>query len=358
MAEPQLKTSHPDGNEAAAIPVASRVLGLDIGGTASRALLCAGSRIVAESRAASASVPAAGLDGATAALAELLASLPLDPARPLDAVCAGSAGLSVPGAREFLTEALAPLTRPGRLVIVSDAMLVLPAAGVDDGVAMICGTGSIAVGVCGGRSVQAGGWGYLLGDEGSGYWIVREALRELLARRDRSASPGELGVQLLRATAAADLGELHRRYLEQPHRPRHWAQYAESVLASTDPAATRIRARAGQAVATLAAGALAQLAAPPAQRAGEQFAREASAPANRVSAGRQGQSAPLGVLPGLPVVLGGGLFASEAFVTAAREALRERLPQSAVSVLTEEPVTGAVRLAARAAASAGGGQPY
>ena len=354
MAEPQLKTSHPDGNEAAALPAASRVLGLDIGGTASRALLCVGSQTVAESRAASASLPAAGLEGATAALAELLASLPLDPARPLDAVCAGSAGLSVPGAREFLTGALAPLTRPGRLVIVSDAMLVLPAAGVADGVAVICGTGSIAVGLRGGRSVQAGGWGFLLGDEGSGYWIVREALRELLARRDRGASPGELGEQLLRSTGAADLGELHRRYLEQPHRPRHWAQYAESVLASTDPAATRICARAGQAVATLAAGALAQLAVLPERPAGERSAAEvraAEAPgsANRNSADGHDQSAHVGGLPGLPVVLGGGLFASEAFAAAAREALSERLPQSPVRVLTEEPVTGAVRLASRTA---------
>lgn len=310
-----------------------------------------GPRIVAESRGGSGSLPAAGLDGATAALTELLASLPLDPARPLDAICAGSAGLSVPGALEFLTGALAPLAQPDRLVIVSDAMLVLPAAGVDAGVAVICGTGSIAVGLCDGGSVQAGGWGYLLGDEGSGYWIVREALRELLGRRDRSASLGELGEQLLQVTGAADLGELHRRYLEQPHRPRHWAQYAEQVLASADPAAAQIRARAGQAVATLAVGALAQLAALPEPPAAERPAGDQAARTIRNSAGRHDQSARLGVLAALPVVLGGGLFASEGFAAAAREALRERLPQSAVSVLTEEPVTGAVRLAARAAIS-------
>jgi glucosamine kinase len=334
VAERQRTTPHHEGNEAAAVPAATRVLGLDIGGTASRARLCVGSRIVAESRAASASLPAAGLDGARVALTSLLADLPLDAAEPLDAVCAGSAGLSVPGAREFLTEALAPLARLGRVVIVSDAMLVLPAAGVDAGVAVICGTGSVAVGTAGGRSVQAGGWGYLLGDEGSGYWIVREALRELLGRRDRSAPLGVLGEQLVPATGAADLGELHRRYLEQPHRPRHWAKYAELVLTCPDPGAADIRARAAGAVAALAASAMTQLA----------FLPGPAAPA-RADPGTD----PSG---GLPVVLGGGLFASEAFARAARDALRDRLPHSAVSVLTDEPVAGAVRLAARAAVSA------
>ncbi|HEY0718361.1 MAG TPA: hypothetical protein VGD68_12155, partial [Streptosporangiaceae bacterium] len=114
---------------------ATRLLGLDIGGTSSRARVVVDGTVVAEVRAASASLTAAGSDSAAAALRELLAQLP--DGEPFDAVCAGSAGSNVPGAREFLAERLAPLTRTGTVLVVNDAMLVLPAAGLDEGVAVI-----------------------------------------------------------------------------------------------------------------------------------------------------------------------------------------------------------------------------
>ena len=77
---------------------AMRLLGLDIGGTSSRARVVEDGTVVAEARAASASLTAAGSDSAAAALGELLAQLPAGD--PFDAVCAGSAGSNVPGARE------------------------------------------------------------------------------------------------------------------------------------------------------------------------------------------------------------------------------------------------------------------
>ena len=55
-----------------------RLLGLDIGGTSSRARVVVDGAVVAEAQAASASLTAAGPDSAAAALAELLAQLPLD----------------------------------------------------------------------------------------------------------------------------------------------------------------------------------------------------------------------------------------------------------------------------------------
>jgi glucosamine kinase len=297
--------------------VALTVLGIDIGGTKSRARLWAEGKVAAEREAASASLAAAGLQAAGAALADLLTGLPLDGPASLDAICAGTAGLSVPGTEEFLRERLSPLTR-GTVLIVPDPMLVLPAAGIDEGVAVICGTGSVAVGAYHDRTVQAGGWGYLLGDEGGGYWIVREALRVLLARRDRGEPLGDLGARLLAATGAADLAGLHRDYYQQPHVPRRWARYARAVVASTDPGASDLLASAGDAVAALAASAIGELDAPAA----------------------------------LPVVLAGGLSGNAAFVDAARRAVAVALPGSTVDVLADPPVAGAVCLARRAASRA------
>jgi N-acetylglucosamine kinase-like BadF-type ATPase len=71
----------------------TRVLGLDIGASTTRARLVADGVIEAEARAASASATAAGPDRAAAALTELLAQL-AELTGSLDAVCAGAAGSS------------------------------------------------------------------------------------------------------------------------------------------------------------------------------------------------------------------------------------------------------------------------
>jgi N-acetylglucosamine kinase-like BadF-type ATPase len=63
------------------------------------------------------------------------------------------------------------------------------ASSAQPGVVVIAGTGSIAYGrLADGREAQAGGWGYMMGDEGSGYDIGREALRAATQAQDgRSA---------------------------------------------------------------------------------------------------------------------------------------------------------------------------
>jgi glucosamine kinase len=225
----------------------------------------------------------------------------------------------VPGVSQFLRRQLAPLTRRGPVLVVSDAMLVLPAAGLDVGIAVVCGTGSVAIASCDNRTVQVGGWGYLLGDEGGGYWIVREAVRVLLHRRDTGTAPGDLGSQLLAATGSHDLAMLHRRYYQHPHLPGIWARYAEVVLGTKDPAAADICARAAAAAGALAATA----------------------------------SREFGKALRLPVVLAGGLCKNPVFCRAACAAVANALPGAEVNVLAGEPVAGAVRLAGLAAARSG-----
>ena len=291
----------------------SRVLGIDIGGSKSRARLAADDVIIADASAGSASLNAAGQPGAERALAALLSQLP-EGTGPLDAVCIGAAGLGAPQTRGFLLARLSPLTRSGNVIVISDAALILPAAGITDGIAVIGGTGSIAIGQYRGRSERAGGWGYLLGDEGGGYWIVRAAVRTLLERRDRAEPAGALAASLLAATGEADLDALHAAFLQRPQ-PRHWARYAPAVINSGDPAAALLTTQAAAALAGI----------------GGQVADRLGAPA------------------GLPVVLAGGLMSDPRLREATAAAMVSAVPGCTVQPLAEPPVAGAVRLAAAAA---------
>ncbi|MBX5450466.1 BadF/BadG/BcrA/BcrD ATPase family protein [Thermogemmatispora sp.] len=88
----------------------------------------------------------------------------------------GLAGLDRPADHAVLSPPLASLAE--QVYVTNDAELPLAALEQAIGVVLIAGTGSIALGrdACG-RVCRAGGWGYLLGDEGSGYDIGRQALQ-------------------------------------------------------------------------------------------------------------------------------------------------------------------------------------
>jgi N-acetylglucosamine kinase-like BadF-type ATPase len=60
--------------------------------------------------------------------------------------------------------------------------------GCGDGISVIAGTGSMAYGEYEGRSARCGGWGELIGDEGSAYWIAREGMN-LFSRMSDGREP-------------------------------------------------------------------------------------------------------------------------------------------------------------------------
>jgi len=224
----------------------SRVLGLDIGGTHCRARLSEHGQVVGEAEADSASLTAIGTERASRALSMVLKRLSLDDTAMLDAICAGSAGTGSDAARAFLVGLLAPLTRSGNVVVVNDARLVLPAAGVGEGVGVICGTGSSAIGNYADREAHSGGWGYLLGDEGSGYWVVREALKILLDRNDDERPLGQLGRQLMEATEVPDILALEQMFYDHPHptpgrRTLRWSSTAPIRRARSSSSSQQLR---------------------------------------------------------------------------------------------------------------------
>lgn len=99
-----------------------------------------------------------------------------DTTLPIDALWVGLAGIDRPGAREAIAERLASLAREIRLT--NDAQLLFGAFPDDAGIVLIAGTGSIALGQDRhGAAARAGGWGYLIGDEGSGYDLGRRGIR-------------------------------------------------------------------------------------------------------------------------------------------------------------------------------------
>src|SRR6202012_6255611 len=73
------------------------------------------------------------------------------------------------------------------LIIIGDEQIALDAAfRGGPGVLVIAGTGSNIVGRCAdGTTHTAGGWGPMLGDEGSGHWIGVEAIKSALRAQDR-----------------------------------------------------------------------------------------------------------------------------------------------------------------------------
>lgn len=121
----------------------------------------------------------------------------------LAALCLGLAGAGRPAEREQF-RAWAQIKYPGiPLKVLSDAEILL-ASGASSGPAMalICGTGSIVYGrTAAGELLRAGGWGYLFGDEGSGYALGVAILRAVMQAADGRGQP-----TLLTGLALARLG--------------------------------------------------------------------------------------------------------------------------------------------------------
>jgi N-acetylglucosamine kinase-like BadF-type ATPase len=237
-------------------------------------------------------------------LSALLSDLgPMHPA----ACCAGAAGAEVPAARKRLEKLLIRLLPGCRIAIVHDTRLILAAAGLESGIALIAGTGSVAYGRAGdGREIRIGGWGWLLGDEGGAVWLAREAAREVMRRADAGEPAARLGEALLQAARARNASELTGR-LHRFREPRSWAELAHVIFetADDDPGAGALIEHAADALTALV------------KRVQDRLSYEG------------------------PVVLAGGLLLHQARL---ESAVRLRLG-SIVMRLEEPPVAGAVKLA-------------
>jgi N-acetylglucosamine kinase-like BadF-type ATPase len=184
----------------------------------------------------------------------------LDP----DAVQFEAACFGMSGGPDDKREILAGILRTARLVVTTDAAIALAGAtGGGDGIVVIAGTGSIALGRNGGgRTVRAGGWGYVFGDEGGAFDIARQALRAALRMEEGWGPETALRQVLLEATGAATVNEvLHLFYTPEWQRSRValLAAAVDEAARHSDPIAHRILNNAAQELALLAAAVRGQL---------------------------------------------------------------------------------------------------
>jgi N-acetylglucosamine kinase-like BadF-type ATPase len=170
---------------------------------------------------------------------------------PVAALCLAVAGAGHASIREAMYRWCEQQALADRWRVVHDAEIILR-AGVHagPGIALISGTGSLAFGTAAsGRSARAGGWGHLLGDEGSGYAIGLDALRAVAQATDRRGPETRLTCMLLEHLGLRDPWELiPTLHAEQNvrHRIAAAAPVVLQAAADGDLVALRIREQAAQ----------------------------------------------------------------------------------------------------------------
>ncbi|NGN63724.1 ATPase [Streptomyces sp. A7024] len=198
----------------------SLVIGIDAGGTRLRAALASPEGVLATA-ASGAGNPRSVTEAALADhLTEAIAAVcPPQHAGDVRALAAGFAGARSPSAadpepddpgsraaRAALATALRRCGVTGAAVrITGDIEIALAAGpgGPRDGLVVVAGTGAAAARIRGGLQVAAvDGHGWLLGDEGSGFWIARRGLRAAVRALDGSGPPTALVRTLVAATGS------------------------------------------------------------------------------------------------------------------------------------------------------------
>jgi glucosamine kinase len=163
------------------------VLGIDGGGTRTRASIVAGDRVLAHAENGSIKRLRVGEEVAEANLRELLKDVYAQAGvHSVFSACCGVASCSLPGTVEWITAVLEDF-KAERTEVVGDEVIALDAAFQGGpGILQIAGTGSNTIGrAADGSRESAGGYSSRLGDEGSGYWIGLNSVRRGLHAYDR-----------------------------------------------------------------------------------------------------------------------------------------------------------------------------
>lgn len=298
-------------------------LAVDAGGTKTECVIADDDRVLSRVTGETVKIMSVGAAEATARLHHLLeeaSSVAKVPLYLVTRACVGLAGISSEGVRAW-AEASFGEVLTGELMLTGDEEIALEAAfGENPGVLVIAGTGSHVVGRCSnGSRMTAGGWGPMLGDEGSGHWIGLEGIRSGLRALDRGL-PSCLLREVYALWGINSIGALVAKANSRP-RP-DFAALAEGVArcaAQGDALAKSVLERAGEELAAQVSIVVSKM------RAAGCEARDAERVAFTGS-----------VLSRIPAVY-----------AAMTQSLRRSHPQSKVEDRPAEPIEGALARARR-----------
>jgi glucosamine kinase len=208
-------------------------------------------------------------------------------------------------------------------IVVNDVVGAWAAAtDARPGVGAISGTGSNVFGVgADGSSWRVGGWGHLLGDEGSGYWLGVGSIRAALADRDGSGPQTALSDAAASFFGLESVEALAALVYSKPLTKGEIAKFAIE---------TASLAEAGDAVAR-------ELYA----RGASELARQIVTVISHTGLGADGAPFPVGLI-------GSSYKAGRIFVEPLVGAVKRAAPSAAVAVVDAPAVGGALRLALRA----------
>ena len=305
---------------------AFHVLGIDAGGSKTVCLLAdERGAILGTARGRGANLQAAGELEVEKVLHEVmeeaLAGTEITPV----AICVGIAGVDRSDDAAVVRSIMRRIGYKARVVIINDALVALEAgAPGQPGVVIISGTGSITYGRnAAGEAARSGGWGFVLGDEGSGFWMGRAALRAVLREADERGPRTALTAMMLQHFGVTHAqGLLHQVYHGslKPSTIGALATYVQQAFDAGDGVATGILHAA---VGELEAAALAVV--------------------GRLDLGAAA----------FPFVLSGGAFrAVPRLLEDLSARLSAALPKTRAELLTREPAEGAVAFALQEARGA------
>lgn len=230
-------------------------------------------------------------------------------------ICVAAAGAGREPERRQLRDLIVDAYPFANIAVTHDAHPILADASREQiGVALICGTGSFAWGMNqNGDEARCGGWGYLFGDEGSGYWIAIETLRAVAHADDGRGEATQLtGAVCDRLGISSPNGMIGRLYDRSVTRGEV-ARLSEAVFhCPNDPTASRIIQSAADALALMVLSLAKKL-----ELRGENHLLACS----------------------------GGLLIHQPLL---RKMLGQRIGESFTTIhVVEEPVSGTIRMAAR-----------
>lgn len=294
------------------------VIGIDAGGTKTHGLLAdQDGRVVGEAMGPGANISTGGELAVEKALHQVIDDVLTNRDIAPAAIAIGMAGVERPDDYSVVNAILHRIARRTRTVVVNDALIALVAgAGDGPGVVVIAGTGSIAFGRSrDNRAARAGGWGYILADEGSGYWIGRQALSAVMREFDGRGPATSLTPLLLAHLQVSQPMEIGPRV------------YRGDLPLASIAALAPLVAQAARSGDVLAADIM--------TRAAEELCRAAAAVVRQLNMGDQA----------FPCLLSGGIFGIPSLVADMARRLAGIAPGATVRRLVEPPAGGAVRLA-------------